>query len=1478
MSGVRPKRKATANKSYNDTLEEITEDDKLLISTATSSVSLAKKKNSKKNDNGDSKIIIPYNYQLKPANEDYFSNRLDLTDAYLDLSSQTLHCPNHLSWESRKSMRYDEKLKDGFYLTKGDYIYMISEPPGEPYYLGRIIGFTSKKISKNDESSLKDPIVDANDYMFQIQWFYRPRDISKSTNDSRLLFASMHTDTCPFVSYRGLITVRHKQDIENEFNSTHDESTIKRLKKSYNPVNSSTSLEIYSLKPNCFYFDKLFDRYMIKFYEILLTDDLLQYGESESSKSKSFLTALNKRFEFIFVESIRTKGLISSFSSSSRNCQKCDLWCDSPQDTINCVVCHKFYHMYCLDPPLLKKPSRGFSWACAVCTKEQELVYQRKRIVMLSHDNKSSNEGEITTDLSAISSPIKEDDSAETSLSNSPLGGVDDDPQYLPTYEIMANEFLEADSDLTLEERRLKEEWPMRYLGQHARLEDGVDLKDRNPYPRASTRLGAKHQATNIPEFNGHPIVYYDSDKLSLKKKSGATPKKKKPKSSEEIAIKLEVPSEFAELSIKDYPEWLQPRPKGYIERGLDEGETTSTLLWKSSESDKQSGFSNLDLYIESCNPIAEKLGISPNSPNFVDYILLQYMNLKQDSEEALKIVSKVTKKVLKEPTFNREEIKRFENGVKKYGSELHPVQKLVKSQNHAMVVRFYYLWKKSKNGKLIWGNFEGRRHKKLQNVVKDEAKIETPSIVPAIDILADPEDDSSYEDEKIIKHKSKFICKHCDTRRSYKWFRITGHDANSKEKLENGEVTPNIFALCFRCAKLWRRYAVEWESPEEVEKKTTKVTGWKKKVEYELLKDTETILAEAESTGAIISYEVGYDDLPALEEAEVESKPEVVKKPARKPKKEVADISPQPKVEVVKKPKSEPKPPRVKPVKVKENIKFKVEKPKPPPKKGRPRAVKMTEKAKEEQVSEEVKIEDKQDEKNEDIPKEAKKPALKKKPKEPVTKKVKLEENGTVNEPAQKKQRKQPTLESLIDQLKNLSYINNLHLEYKITKANDTKEAAVLQASSKSCSVCIQDSNPLDMFICSHCGVNVHHTCGGISIPEKMPRPVTEWLCEVCVNNMKQLHSRKYSCDLCYSKPSIIHTENSIIAKHNYLKPVYETGKWCHILCAAFSSYLVGFRSYANNIPKKLTKDDLHTKKIDLINKTIAVESVSKVHINNFRLKCGICHKHGGSLVKCEESDIMIHVSCAQDDENYKVGFKFDESDEVKNIRFNGKTGALKPAIGYHQLKTIIHPLGELGQRVNLKEGVKPFIQMYLEDLAKNNVVKFNGPYLRSLEWLQSVNKNDDIEEKIVVDSICNRCKTKSSPIWWDDINEEGKEICQRCFHFQDEGDSKESSPTEGFIDVLNRPLNGELYGIIDENDRVRIEHIIDMPAEKADVVMKEDEGVHEENALKSSVDSEVQVVNTEPNSIGYSNGVSHVIPPIVEPRSKISLGDILS
>lgn len=1554
MSQARPKRKATINKSYNDAIDETIFGDN--SQTGSNNASNSKKKPTKKSvtpeagsRNGNSNVInpnaIPYNWQPPPSPVDYFSYKLDLEEAYIDLTSQTLYCPNQPPIPTTYEQVRKRKLKEPFKLSKGDYIYMISEPPGEPYYIGRIMGFTSKnnrhahhytdeQTPDGTSSSLDSDLhsksesnhEDASNYVFQIQWFYRPRDISKSTSDSRLLYASMHTDTCPLQSFRGLVTVKHKLDIEYQFNSNNDIATGD---KSTTPT-SLNCLEIYSQQPNSFYFDKLFDRYMLKFYDIILTAALLRTINDEDNKSKNFLTALNKRFEYIFVETHRTKSFVSGFSSNSCNCEICGQWC-SGQDSVTCAGCDKHYHMYCLDPPLLKKPSRGFSWSCAPCTKKHDIEHQSKKMLMLSHDNKLSNEKELSNEIDGLETPLSpgSDISIETDTNGDSI---------LPKYELMAVEFLKNDSHLTFEQRRLKEEWCMRYLGMYARLEDGVDLDDRSPYPRASTRLGAKHQATNIPEFYDHPIMYYDLDKQSLangssKKKS--TPKKALSKSKKQDTIditKMPVPEEFKDVNSKEFPQWLQPRPKGYIERGVDDGEgVTCTLMWQPMEQDKFDDFKKLDSYIEKCSPIAEKLNMFPNSPNFMDAILKLYMDSKGNIDTAFNEALNLSRKSLKEPTLLKEEIKRFEAGVKKYGSELYPVYKEVKSKPLAMIVRFYYLWKKTPNGRLIWGNYEGRIQKKLQNIVKEEHthKSEIKSAPPSIDFLADHNDDSSYEIEKITSHKSKFSCKHCKTHQSLQWFRITGFDANTKfEKGTHEDLDKDsIIGLCFRCARLWRRYAVTWEDPTEVEKKNNKpVGGWKKKVEYELVRDSQMILGESDALGGGLSYE---DRKPLSSILNgVASKPR--KLTVKKPQPIVTDVN-EDKSRLkskkdenpTKKRKTAPTPSKVA---VQPTTKTPITtKPKSVPKISKP--AKVT-KSKKENTSKTLEKADKSSVVEKSLKKEPlpsqealtntdgeilPKPKRKKLLSSVKEEGKSLKKNSNANKKdaelgntlqlpgpvSVRKQRKSvdPSLSNrVINPILNNNY--NLVLPFtgvkldkkstpimtkeilgniinsfrgkQLTDLNSQLQAypipnnAVVelpfQTSDRKCCVCLEEDKDSEneILICSNCGVNAHISCTGIAIPDHIPRPIKQWLCEPCINDLNPHHSTLYSCCLCLANES--NYELSILGhsyvRPDFLKPIYGSGRWCHLTCALFNSNHVNFRPSPSNTfnQKRLVKEEAlyQCSIIESLHNFVSIESVSDVYLKNYASNCGICKASNGSLLSCDicsranENAERYHVTCAQDTSHFRLGFKLcsqrlgDKDNKLVNI--NDKYGKLKPILIcpiHANLSVEIYSMRALGKRVYgvSKDELRPLIQIYLEDILKSigTASKLTGPQFRSNSYIKMIKAYEEQETNklkshylkllnlsniISVNNsndakFCEVCKTKASPMWWIKKTQDQPNglpdttrqlfLCQTCYHTRDQdGIESLDNNSQGLLALLNEPLDGENYGLENGDDRL--------------------------------------------------------------------------
>lgn len=267
-----------------------------------------------------------------------FSNVLELDGAIVNIKEQTL------------------LHETATVLRKDDHIYMISEPPGEPYYIGRIMEFVCKpeyhKIIENSREVTA--VFPAKYFNLKMNWYYRSRDIRDNVHnvDPRLVYASLHTDVCPLISYRGKCTVLHRSELDFSTDFAHE----------------------YITKANTFYFDQLFDRYTLKYYDVWSTRELLQL-----STESIFLKALNCRFPFIFTEEkfplqevIKryVMGIIPENSTWDQRCGKCKEWCDL-SDCVKCDQCKVPLHLYCLDPPIDRKPSRGFVWICFSCVKKQ---------------------------------------------------------------------------------------------------------------------------------------------------------------------------------------------------------------------------------------------------------------------------------------------------------------------------------------------------------------------------------------------------------------------------------------------------------------------------------------------------------------------------------------------------------------------------------------------------------------------------------------------------------------------------------------------------------------------------------------------------------------------------------------------------------------------------------------------------------------------------------------------------------------------------------------------------------------------------------------------------------------------------------------------------------------------------------------------------------------------------------------------------
>ncbi|KAL3481208.1 PHD finger and BAH domain protein [Aspergillus californicus] len=703
---------------------------------------------------------------------------------------------NMVTFEDRGAYLKNGKLiaDDGTTFALNDHVYLICEPPGEPYYLARIMEFIP---NKNTPSG---PIE-----ALRVNWYYRPRDIQRNAADTRLVFASMHSDTCPLTSLRGKCQVKHFSEIQgfSEYRKTRD----------------------------CFWFDKMFDRYIHRYYEVIPTSKVINVPGNVKK-------VLDERWRYVLVEVGKRKEL----TSAVKTCKRCSLYAANT-DSVDCAVCHHTYHMYCVRPALTKKPARGFAWACAACSRAQERKLEARQTPMIGDAPSDAPEG----DEEMVEEEEEDPNAAPNGTSVSTPAPIE-----------------EAVRPATEEQRAQARMWPYRYLGIHCRVEDALDYDDRI-YPRASSRLGPRHQAIVNP-WPGRPIEYVKPVDIKKKYMKSGGNRRDSRLTKETIAA-----IDAAKKEKANRPNWVVDEPTGFVRRGEDEpvpinGKQvrSAELLFKmpTAEQIPSRGDDDgpavdinpedrerfIDEYMERAKEIAPDLGVEKHSTDFLDKALELLYAQSFNVEAALAKLKQVNKhKDLDVPNLRPEEVKAFEQGVSKYGSEWRNLTKHVGTVSHYQIVRFYYMWKKTPRGRQIWGAYQGRKGKK-------EAK--RSNAAKLLDDVADDHDDSAFDNDKASEKKRGFQCKFCSTRTSRQWRRAplvtpgttVPSDPSSRQRDKGSQLT---LALCLRCALLWRKYGIQWESIDEVTKKIGQSgnKSWRRRVDEELLTQ---LLASTEASSTI--------------------------------------------------------------------------------------------------------------------------------------------------------------------------------------------------------------------------------------------------------------------------------------------------------------------------------------------------------------------------------------------------------------------------------------------------------------------------------------------------------------------------------------------------------------------------------------------------------------------------------------------------
>jgi hypothetical protein len=183
------------------------------------------------------------------------------------------------------------------FCTDLDHVYLLSEPPGEPYYIARIMEFIYVDSSTPSTSEQRDlPISSTTGRKVKsvrVNWFYRPQDIShKTQTDTRGLYATMHSDVNPLSTIRGLCTVRHRSEIPNR------------------------EFEEYKRGEDNFWFSRLHDRYIQRNYDVVPTEEITNVPDNVGQ-------VLKEKWKYVVVEN----GAKKELCMEPRRCTKCGEWC-----------------------------------------------------------------------------------------------------------------------------------------------------------------------------------------------------------------------------------------------------------------------------------------------------------------------------------------------------------------------------------------------------------------------------------------------------------------------------------------------------------------------------------------------------------------------------------------------------------------------------------------------------------------------------------------------------------------------------------------------------------------------------------------------------------------------------------------------------------------------------------------------------------------------------------------------------------------------------------------------------------------------------------------------------------------------------------------------------------------------------------------------------------------------------------------------
>ncbi|KAK4519548.1 asparagine synthetase [Mucor velutinosus] len=654
---------------------------------------------------------------------------------------------------------------------------------GEPYYIGRVMEFCTSHKRKG--------------LQVRIAWYNRMKDIiNRKTADSCLLVATMHSDIYPVSSIRGKCTVMHKHYVPN--------------------------IDVYRKQQDHFYYNQLYDRYIQRVYDVVPC-------ETVQNVPMDTLEALKSRYQFIAVE----QGKAADLTVARRICCVCQQWCQSAM-SVKCAACHKSFHMSCLNPPLARKPSKGFAWQCAYCTRQEQLAESNPEspvTSVTSHTRSSSkasspetsdSQQQTTKELSiaaataavvatktelkrqmrATRSQVKQQQQQETLLLNAMVAedaSANSFNTSSPNCSRKSNPTIKREGPQA-QHMNMTNMWPFRYFGVNTAITDILDVDDRI-YPRAKSRIGTKYQA-NVPDFvpPSRQSRHSSSTPAASRSPRGLWPEEGSVNKEAQNVLDHQTPTK----DTSDQDDMASPfsgssdltssmRPT----RGTDD---TVTVIYRPGILNELT----IDHYVDSVKKL-KNIPLPPHNSDLMDRALYELELNNYDTETAYDNMSKLNGDDFKHVVeWTPAEMEAFEQSIRDHGHDLNYAKAAVKTKDMADIVRYFYQWKKTDRYEPVYSEWTKvyRPLKKFKRFPRDmereaeEARLEKENEMAV--------EHGEHTDLTIVPRSTyasrNYQCMNCLTEQSRIW-RRSPSDFDRKRKVFSK-------VLCNDCGVFWLKYA----------------------------------------------------------------------------------------------------------------------------------------------------------------------------------------------------------------------------------------------------------------------------------------------------------------------------------------------------------------------------------------------------------------------------------------------------------------------------------------------------------------------------------------------------------------------------------------------------------------------------------------------------------------------------------------------